>query len=91
MIMRLIPCYPPSVALLPPSADCHAPTLPAVPEPAVPLDPLAAIMTLVLHAVQSPHTRRSYALALSRFCAWYAGVGRPGLSKATLQRYRKRT
>jgi integrase len=51
-------------------------------------DPLAAIKSLVLDAVSSPHTRRSYDLALSRFLAWYQAAGAPGLTKATVQRYR---
>jgi integrase/recombinase XerD len=51
-------------------------------------DPLAAIKSLVLDAVSSPHTRRSYDRALSRFLAWYQAAGAPGLTKATVQRYR---
>jgi integrase len=34
------------------------------------------------------HTRRSYDLALSRFLAWYRTAGTPGLTRATVQRYR---
>ena len=52
------------------------------------MDPLAAIKSLVLDAVASPHTRRSYDLALSRFLKWYQAAGSPGLSKAVVQRYR---
>ncbi len=55
---------------------------------ASPSDPLAAIKSLVLDAVSSPHTRRSYDLALSRFLTWYQAAGAPGLHKATVQRYR---
>jgi site-specific recombinase XerC len=58
-----------------------------VPAPTTP-DPLAAIKSLVLDAVTSPHTRRSYDLALSRFLEWYVETGSPGLTKATVQRYR---
>jgi integrase len=42
----------------------------------------------VLDAVSSPHTRRSYDLALSRFLIWYQASGAPGLTKASVQRYR---
>ena len=51
-------------------------------------DPLGAIKSLVLDAVSSPHTRRSYDLALSRFLRWYVEAGSPGLNKSTVQRYR---
>jgi integrase/recombinase XerD len=51
-------------------------------------DPLAAIKSLVLDAVSSPHTRRSYDLALSRFLHWYRTSGASGLTKAMVQRYR---
>lgn len=53
-----------------------------------PVDPLANIKRLVLDAVSSPHTRRSYDLALSRFFNWYQAAGAPALNKATVQRYR---
>src|SRR5581483_6694933 len=58
-----------------------------IPIPAA-ADPLAAIKRLVLDAVSSPHTRRSYNLVLSRFLAWYQAAGALGLTKATVQRYR---
>ena len=48
---------------------------------------LVAIKRLVLDAVVSPHTRRSYDLALSRFLTWYQTAGAPGLNKAAVQRY----
>lgn len=51
-------------------------------------DPLAAIKSLVLDAVSSPHTRRSYDLALTRFLRWYQAAGLTGLNKAAVQRYR---
>jgi integrase/recombinase XerD len=51
-------------------------------------DPLAAVKSLVLDAVSSPHTRRSYDLALTRFLEWYVDSGSSGLTKATVQRYR---
>ena len=51
-------------------------------------DPLTAIKRLVLDAVSSPHTRRSYDLALTRFLNWHQAAGLPGLNKAAVQRYR---
>lgn len=51
-------------------------------------DPLAAIKSLVLDVVSSPHTRRSYNLVLSRFLGWYRAAGAPGFHRATVQRYR---
>src|SRR5687768_1666006 len=57
-----------------------------IPLPAA--DPLAAVKRLVLDAVSSPHTQRSYDLALSRFLVWYFDAGSPGLHRATVQRYR---
>lgn len=63
----------------------QVPKLPAVLRPAAPLTP---IVNLVLDAVSSPHTRRSYALALSRFLDWYRVEGAPRFDKAAVQRYR---
>ena len=75
----------------PPSADgeSYEAALPALLH-SRPVDPLAPIKALVLDAVASPHTRRSYDLALSRFLDWYQAAGAPGLTKATVQRYRTR-
>jgi site-specific recombinase XerC len=67
-----------------PAESYVALTLPVLPT----ADPLAAVKRLVLDAVSSPHTRRSYDLALSRFLGWYVETGSPGLTKATVQRYR---
>lgn len=73
----------------------HSPDIP--PEPAALLpapegrtsaDRIAVVKSLVLDAVTSPHTRRSYDLALSRFLRWYVEADSPGLNKATVQRYR---
>lgn len=49
---------------------------------------LAAIIGLALDSVSSPQTRRAYGLALTRFLAWYQAEGAPGLTRATVQRYR---
>lgn len=51
-------------------------------------DPLATIKRLVLDAVRSPHTRRSYDRALTSFLTWFMEHGAEGFSKATVQRYR---
>lgn len=48
----------------------------------------ATLQSLVLDAVSSPHTRRSYGRALSRFLAWHQANGRPGFTKAVVQSYR---
>ena len=52
------------------------------------VEPLAPIIKLVLDAVSSVHTRRSYALALSRFLDWYRANDTTRFDKATVQRYR---
>ena len=82
VIIPLISCYYQSVPEFP-----HDPP-PSGTLPALARDPLLAIKTLVLDAVRSPHTRRSYDFALSRFFDWYRNAGAPGLAKATVQRYR---
>ena len=81
----------PSVALVPASSRAVAvlrPTgqhkLPA----ALAAAPFGPVIELVLDGLASPHSRRSYALALARFLDWFEAAGRPGLSKATVQRYR---
>ena len=56
--------------------------------PAAAGEPLAAIKSLVLDAVSSSHTRRSYDLALTRFLNWYQLAGSSGVNKAAVQRYR---
>lgn len=63
--------------------------MPAIPSPLLTAaNPLYSVKGLVLDAVSSPHTRRSYDIALSRFLDWYRAAGAPGLSKATVQWYR---
>ena len=49
---------------------------------------LAAVKSLVLDSVRSPHTRRSYDRALSEFLAWCVATGADGFTKATVQSYR---
>jgi site-specific recombinase XerD len=43
---------------------------------------------LVLDAVTSPHSRRSYELALDGFIEWWHQEGRPPFTKATVQAFR---
>jgi site-specific recombinase XerD len=47
-----------------------------------------ALIQIVLDAVDSPRTKRTYAAALSEFFDWYEVQGRPALTKATVQAYR---
>lgn len=73
--------------------DPSSANLPAVPEHAQPvpagtLSAIRAIAVIVLDSLDSPHSRRAYEKALSDFLAWYVETGRPGLSKATVQRYK---
>lgn len=49
---------------------------------------LAAIKSLVLDSVRSPHTRRAYDRVLSEFLAWCVTTGADGFTKATVQGYR---
>ncbi len=51
-------------------------------------DARQALLDLVLNAVNSPHTRRAYARALTDFLAWHATRGRPALSKNVVQAYK---
>lgn len=47
-----------------------------------------ALVRIVLDGVSSEHTRRAYKRALDNFLSWHAEQGRPGLSKALIQRYK---
>jgi hypothetical protein len=49
---------------------------------------LAAIKSLVLDSVRSPHTRRAYDRVLTEFLTWYVASGAAGFTKATVQAYR---
>ena len=51
-------------------------------------DELQAILQLVLDSLNSPNTKRSYKRSLIDFLTWYRRQGRPGLTKAVIQRYR---
>lgn len=48
----------------------------------------APVMNMVLDGLGSPHSKRAYERALSDFAAWYRRQGRPGMAKATVQRYK---
>ncbi len=47
-----------------------------------------AVIALVLDGLTSKNSRRAYGKALTDFLAWYDAEGKPGLSKATAQRYK---
>lgn len=51
-------------------------------------DAYAPLKSLVLNAVPSPNSRRSYAKSLDQFFAWYAAEPRDGFTKAVVQEYR---
>jgi len=46
------------------------------------------IVALVLDGLNSHESKRAYGKALDDFLTWYAEVGRPGLNKRTVQRYK---
>lgn len=48
----------------------------------------SAIVNLVIDGLTSSHSRRAYQHALDNFMRWYDASGRPGLTKATVNRYR---
>jgi len=47
-----------------------------------------AIIGLVLDSLTSSHSKRAYEKALTDFLNWYQEQGKPGLNKATVQRYK---
>lgn len=49
---------------------------------------MSAIIALVTDGLTSEHSRRAYSKALADFLAWHTAEGRPGLTKATVQRYK---
>jgi len=51
-------------------------------------DELRPIVSLVVDGLTSEHSRRAYGRALTDFLTWYDAEGRPGLSKALVQRYK---
>ena len=50
----------------------------------------SAIVNLVLDGLTSEHSRRAYERGLLDFLDWRAGQGRPPLSKALVQRYKRK-
>lgn len=46
------------------------------------------IIALALDGLTSEHSRRAYGKALADFLAWYTAEAKPGLAKATVQRYK---
>lgn len=53
-------------------------------------DAVSAIVDLVLDGLTSEHSRRAYERALVDFLAWHGEQGRPPLTKALVQRYRRK-
>jgi len=51
-------------------------------------DERAELVALATDGLDSPHSRRAYERAVLDFLAWWAGQGRPALSKAVVQSYR---
>ncbi len=51
---------------------------------------IAPIVNLVLDGLTSEHSRRAYSKALLDFLAWHADQGRPPLSKALVQAYKRK-
>lgn len=83
-LLPFVPAISPTVALLPSEAGASEDAGDFLRL----IHSLKRIKSLVLDAVSSPHTRRSYDLSLTRFLNWYRAAGGPGLNKATIQRYR---
>jgi len=46
------------------------------------------IIQLVLDGLTSSHSKRAYEKAINDFLVWYQEQGKPGLNKATVQRYK---
>ncbi len=51
-------------------------------------DDWTVIVDLVVDGVTSPHSKRAYRRQIEGFLEWYDGLGRPGFSKATVNKYR---
>ncbi len=49
---------------------------------------MTPIVALALDGLTSEHSKRAYEKALTDFLTWYAVQGKPGLTKATIQRYK---
>ena len=46
------------------------------------------VISLVLDGLYSEHSKRAYGKALEDFMTWYIAIGKPGLTKAIVQRYK---
>lgn len=53
-----------------------------------PAENWTAIVDLVVDGVTSPHSKRAYRRQIQSFLEWYDGLGRPGFSKGTVNKYR---
>lgn len=53
-----------------------------------PAENWSAIVDLVIDSVTSPHSKRAYRRQIEGFLQWYDGVGRPGFTKGTVNKYR---
>lgn len=51
-------------------------------------DDWTAIVDLVVDGVTSPHSKRAYRRQIQSFLEWYDGMGRPGFTKGTVNKYR---
>lgn len=47
-----------------------------------------AVISLVLDGLTTEHSQGAYSKALADFMAWYVALGKPGLTKAVIQRYK---
>ncbi len=54
----------------------------------IPTTNIQPVLSLVLDGLTSEHSKRAYGKALADFLAWHQAAGKPGLSKATVQRYK---
>lgn len=53
-----------------------------------PAEDWTAIVYLVVDGVTSPHSKRAYRRQIEGFLGWYDGLGRPGFTKGTVNKYR---
>ena len=51
-------------------------------------DDMTPVIELVTDGLTSEHSKRAYRRSLERFLTWYNDQGRPGMTKATVNRYR---
>src|SRR5262249_51920288 len=80
--------FSPARLLLPAPATNGKHSVALDPAPNAADDPLEPIRRLVLEAVSSPLTRRSYAQALKEFFRWRAAAGNPSFTRAAVHAWR---